>query len=115
MCEGERRTLVVVDYIPQVILPGVVSFAHTHGVVGEIHIAVVTFEVLVGLEVLRWMCERRNLQKSARCQSRSPKEEGEERELIFRHDDGYQLHKLHSVDDEALFGLVTQAANAVVC
>ena len=35
------HTLIVVDNIAQVITSAVVSFAHAHGVVGEIDIAVV--------------------------------------------------------------------------
>ena len=41
---GGGHTLVVVDHIPEVILAGVVSFPYTHGVVGEVHIAVVTLD-----------------------------------------------------------------------
>ena len=65
------------------ILPGVVSFAHTHRVVGEIHIAIVTFEVLV--ERSRGFAmgaRRRNLQKSVWCQSKCLGEKGEEAAYI---------------------------------
>ena len=37
------RTLVVVDYISQMVAAAVVRLAHAHGVVGEVHIAVVTW------------------------------------------------------------------------
>lgn len=39
---GVRRTLVVVYHVAKVVAPTVVSFAHAHGVVREVDIAVVT-------------------------------------------------------------------------
>ena len=40
--ERTKLTLVVVDYIAKVVAAAVVGFAHAHGVVREIDIAVVT-------------------------------------------------------------------------
>ena len=39
--DGLRRTLVVVDNISEVVAAAVVRFADTHGIVGEVDIAVV--------------------------------------------------------------------------
>ena len=36
------HTLIVIDYISQMIPATVMSFAHTHGIVGQIDIAVIT-------------------------------------------------------------------------
>jgi hypothetical protein len=38
------RTLIILDHVPQVVAAGIVGFAHRHGVVGEIDIAVVAEE-----------------------------------------------------------------------
>ena len=47
-----RGTLVVVDYVAEVIATAVMGFAHTHGVVREVDIAVVTWQVVVRTELV---------------------------------------------------------------
>ena len=44
----ERRTLVVVDDVAQVVAAAVVGFAHAHGVVGEVDVAVVAEDCGMG-------------------------------------------------------------------
>lgn len=61
----ELRTLVVIDYIPKVVTTAVMSFAHTHGVVCEIHIAVVAWQE-VSSKVEQGLCASGNLQKTAK-------------------------------------------------
>jgi hypothetical protein len=46
---GKRRTLIIVYHISEVISAAVMGFSHTHGVVGEVDIAVVALELLVGV------------------------------------------------------------------
>lgn len=48
---GGRLALVVVDDVSQVVSAAVVGFTHAHGVVSEVHVAVVAFGRLAWLEM----------------------------------------------------------------
>lgn len=45
--QGMPRTLIVLDDIAQVIAAAVVGLAHAHGIVSEVHIAVVALRIML--------------------------------------------------------------------
>ena len=63
MLVEESHTLIVVDNIAQMVTSAVVSFAHTHGVVGEVDIAVVALMGQLELR-LSWLRRCINVQKT---------------------------------------------------
>lgn len=70
--EGER-TLVVVDDVAQMVATRVVGFAHAHGVVRKVDVAVVAWSVKLfvshGAVCMAWGVFRSELTKDCKCVS----------------------------------------------
>lgn len=62
---GGRHTLIVVDNVPKMVTAAIMSLAHTHRVVCQVHIAVVALQ-RVSFLVMEIAVEVRNIQKTRR-------------------------------------------------